>query len=65
MTDAEPDPVACLMQVHYGFFMSNPQFWYDRDLREADAIVCTLASEIRRGAQVKNSGNFSNEVCPE
>jgi len=32
--------------------MSKPEFWYDSRLREADAIICTLASSIRHEAHV-------------
>lgn len=52
MAGTELDPVVFLMRVHYGFFMSNPGFWYHTNLREADAIICALASEIRHDAHV-------------
>jgi len=52
MPDIEVDPVVFLMRVHYGFFLSNPAFWYDTDAREADAIICALASTIRHEARV-------------
>lgn len=52
MPGIESDPVVFLMRVHYGFFMSNPAFWYDTDLREADAIICALASKIRQESRV-------------
>jgi hypothetical protein len=41
------DAVALLMRVHYGFFMSNPHFWDEPTLVEADGIICRLASELR------------------
>ena len=44
------DAIALLMRVHYGFFMSNPHFWYDPDLVQADGITCRLASELRARA---------------
>lgn len=39
--------VQILMRVHYSFFMANPRFWYERDLREADAIIVKAASDLR------------------
>lgn len=36
-----------LRRTHYDFFMANPRFWYERDLREADAIIVRAASELR------------------
>lgn len=44
-----PQAVQFLMRVHYGFFMSNKQFWYDRDLQAADVLICVAASDLRRG----------------
>jgi hypothetical protein len=44
------DAAAFLMRVHYGFFISNPQFWYEPTLVEADGIICRLASELRTEA---------------
>ena len=41
------DAHAFLMRVHYHFFMKQPRFWYERDLQEADMIVCVLASNLR------------------
>ena len=49
------DAVALLMRVHYGFFMSNPYFWYEPALVESDGIICRLASELRTGAKVQLS----------
>jgi hypothetical protein len=40
------DAVALLMRVHYGFFMSNPYFWYEPALVESDGIICRLASDL-------------------
>lgn len=34
--------------IHYDFFMRNPRFWYDRDLRDADKLVCLAMSDLRR-----------------
>jgi hypothetical protein len=45
------DAAAFLMRVHYGFFMSNPHFWYEPTLMEADGIICRLASELRMEAK--------------
>ena len=36
-----------IMRVHYRFFMANPRFWYDKDLREADMYICVAASDLR------------------
>jgi hypothetical protein len=36
-----------LMRVHYRFFMTNPRFWYSKDLITADQIICVLASNLR------------------
>jgi hypothetical protein len=38
------------MRVHYRFFMSNPRFWYQRDLIAADQIICVATSELRRSS---------------
>jgi hypothetical protein len=37
-----------LMRIHYNVFMANPRFWYDKDLLEADTMVCVAASNLRR-----------------
>jgi len=37
-----------LMRIHYCFFMANPRFWYDRNLIDADALICIAASNLRR-----------------
>jgi hypothetical protein len=39
--------IAKLMRIHYGFFMVNPRFWYDKNLQEADAIIVIAASNLR------------------
>ena len=49
--ETSTDAVALLMRIHYGFFMSNPRFWYEPTLVEADAIMCLLASELRTAAK--------------
>ena len=36
-----------LMGIHYGFYMSNPRFWYDKELQEEDKILCVEASNLR------------------
>ena len=41
------NPIDFLMRIHYRFFMANPRFWYERDLIEADAIICIAASDLR------------------
>jgi hypothetical protein len=38
-----------LRRVHEGFFMANPRFWYEPDLRMADAIVTVAMSNMRAG----------------
>jgi hypothetical protein len=38
------------MSVHYNLFMVNPRFWYERNLIEADALICKAASELRKGS---------------
>lgn len=37
----------CLMRIHYEHFMQNKRFWYDLDLREADAFIVVAASDLR------------------
>lgn len=36
-----------LMRVHYGFFMKNPRFWYDKALIDADRYIVVAASDLR------------------
>jgi hypothetical protein len=35
------------MRIHYGFFMKNPRYWYDKGLMEADKLICKAASDLR------------------
>lgn len=42
------EAIAFLMRIHYNFFMSNPRFWYERDLMVADMMICVAASDLRR-----------------
>jgi hypothetical protein len=37
---------ALLLAAHY-HLMDNPRFWYDRDLKDASRILCSLASDLR------------------
>lgn len=41
-----------LMRVHYGFFMRNPRFWYERDLQAADMLIVAKASELHHEGAV-------------
>ena len=47
MIETRKDAVAFLMRVHYGFFMRQSRFWYDRNLREADMLIVVRASDLR------------------
>jgi hypothetical protein len=49
LTMSREDAIALLMRIHYGVFMANPRFWYEKDLREADTLICVAASDLRRG----------------
>jgi hypothetical protein len=42
------EAIAQMMRIHYGVFMENPRFWYDKDLQEADKLICVSASDLRR-----------------
>lgn len=45
------EAIALLMRIHYGpVFMGNKRFWNDRDLQEADKIICVAASDLRKSA---------------
>jgi len=46
------EAVAQLMRIHYQFFMTKPRFWNDKDLREADGLICVAASNLR--VEIKN-----------
>ncbi len=44
------EAIALLMRIHYSpAFVKNKQFWYDRDLQEADKLICVAASNLRKG----------------
>jgi hypothetical protein len=40
--------IKILVNVHYNHFMQNKRFWYEKELQEADSIVCKLLSSMRR-----------------
>lgn len=42
------------LDVHY-HMMRSPQFWYDENLRKADAILCKAASDLRRATAKPNA----------
>lgn len=44
--------VELLMRVHYSFFMTNPRFWYDKNLLESDKLIVVAASDIRKELKV-------------
>jgi hypothetical protein len=57
------EAVAKLMRIHYDHFMSRREFWYDEALREADAIVCIAASNLRREAtEFPNTENHNSHA---
>ncbi len=41
------EAIAMLLRIHYGVFMANPRFWYERNLQEADAVIVVAASDLR------------------
>jgi hypothetical protein len=46
--ETQNEAVARLMRIHYGIFMANQRFWYDKALIDADRLVCVTASNIRK-----------------
>ena len=36
------------MRIHY-LLVDNPRFWYDKGILEASKIVCSKASDLRKG----------------
>jgi hypothetical protein len=47
------DAIEFLMRVHYNFFMANPRFWYEADLRDADRSIIVAASDLRKLASTR------------
>lgn len=35
--------------------ISSPRFWYDRELRNADRIICVAASDLKKKKQQERS----------
>jgi hypothetical protein len=41
------EAISQLLRIH-GYFMLNPRFWYEKNLMEADKLICVAMSDLRR-----------------
>jgi len=46
MSTEKREVVELCMSIHYKL-MANPRFWYDKELRGIDMILCVAASDER------------------